>query len=348
MKFMKKSGKYAASGVDIDSADRAKSRLAKLIESTNIGKSAGDFGNFGAAFPLKLIGGSDGFLVSSVDGVGTKLNVAVMAGKHNTVGHDLVNHLTNDILCMGAKPLFFMDYIGLGRLNEDTVVSIVEGFANGCRENGCGLIGGETAEMPGLYAENDYDLAGFMVGIAEKSAIPKKNNIKPGDRLIGFSSNGLHTNGYSLARKAFFEIGKMSLDDINPETGNKLGDELLAIHRSYLSALFPLIQKKLIKGLAHITGGGFEGNISRILPENVDATVDTTFWFPPGIFKAIQRLADVESEEMYRVFNMGIGMIAIAAEKDIPAIRKALKKPNCEVVPAGVITEGSGKVKLVF
>ncbi|MEE9553637.1 MAG: phosphoribosylformylglycinamidine cyclo-ligase [candidate division Zixibacteria bacterium] len=345
---MKKSAKYADSGVDIDSADRAKARLAKLVKSTITGKSHGDFGNFGAAFPLKSVGGTDSFLVSSVDGVGTKLNVAVMAGRHDTIGHDLVNHLTDDILCMGAKPLFFMDYIGLGRLNEDTVVSIVEGFANGCKENGCGLIGGETAEMPGMYAENDYDLAGFMVGVAEKSALPNKNKIKPGDRLIGFSSSGLHTNGYSLARRAFFDIGKMSLDDPLPETGKKLGDELLAVHRSYFSTLFPLIQRKLIKGLAHITGGGFEGNISRILPDNVDANVDTTFWFPAGIFKAIQRLADVETEEMYRVFNMGIGMIAIAAEKDIPAIRKALKDPNCEVVPAGMITEGSGKVKLVF
>ena len=345
---MKKSGKYADSGVDIDSADRAKSRLAELVKSTITGKGAGDFGNFGAAFSLKGLGGSEKYLVSSVDGVGTKLNVAVMARRHNTVGHDLVNHLTDDILCMGAKPLFLMDYIGLGRLDEDTVVSIVEGFANGCRENGCALIGGETAEMPGLYKVDDYDLAGFMVGVAEKTAIPDRKKIKPGDRLIGFSSSGLHTNGYSLARKAFFEIGKMSLDDPLPETGKRLGDELLSVHRSYLATLFPLIQKKLIKGLAHITGGGFEGNISRILPDNVDATVDTTFWFPPGIFKAIQRLADVETEEMYRVFNMGIGMIAVAAETDIPAIRKALKNPNCEVVPAGVITEGSGKVKLIF
>ena len=343
-----KRGKYAQSGVDIDLAYRAKSLLAKLVKSTMQDDRAGGFGNFGAAFSLKGLGGADKYLVSSVDGVGTKIRVAIMAGRHDTVGHDLVNHLTNDILCMGAKPLFFMDYIGLGNMNEDKVVSIVEGFAGGCRENGCALIGGETAEMPGIYAEDDYDLAGFMVGIAAKQFMPDKNQLKPGDKLIGFSSSGLHTNGYSLARKALFEIGKMSLDEILPENGRKLGDELMAVHRSYLSTLFPLFQKKLIKGLAHITGGGFEGNVSRILPDNVDAVVDTTFWFPPGIFKAIQRLADVETEEMYRVFNMGIGMIAISSPENIPAIRRALKNPNCEVVPAGLIIEGSGKVKLKF
>ena len=345
---MKRAGKYADSGVDIDSSDRAKARLAELVKSTITGDRAGDFGNFGGAFALKGLGGEGKYLVSSVDGVGTKLKVAVMTGRHDTVGHDLVNHLTNDILCMGAKPLFFLDYIGLGKMDEDKVVAIVQGFANGCIENGCALLGGETAEMPGLYAGEDYDLAGFMVGIADKITMTDKKKIKPGDRLVGFSSSGLHTNGYSLVRKVFFEIGKMSPDDVLPETGNKLGDELLSIHRSYLSTIYPLIRKKLIKGLAHITGGGFVGNVSRIIPSNVDAVVDTTFWFPPGIFKAIQRLADVDTEEMYRVFNMGIGMIAVVAEKDIPALRKALKNPNCEVVPAGVITEGSGKVKLKF
>jgi phosphoribosylformylglycinamidine cyclo-ligase len=344
---MKKADKYGESGVDLASADRAKSRLSELVRSTMMNENAGDFGNFGAAYSLKNLGAGN-YLVSSVDGIGTKLKIAIMASKHDTVGHDLVNHLSNDILCLGAKPLFFMDYIGLGKMNEETVVSLVRGVVDGCRENGCALLGGETAEMPGLYDEADYDLAGFMVGVARKSQMPNKADIRPGDRLVGFSSSGLHTNGYSLARRAFLEIGGMSLDDKVPETGNKLGDDLLSIHRSYISTLYPLIRKKLIKALAHITGGGFEGNISRIIPSNVDAAVDTTFWFPPGIFKAIQRLAGVELEEMYRVFNMGVGMIAVVAEKDIPALRKALKAPNCEVVPAGVITEGTGKVKLKF
>jgi len=345
---MKKAGKYADSGVDMDSADRAKSRLAELVRSTITDDRAGEFGHFGGSFSLKALGGVNNHLVSSVDGVGTKLRVAIMASRHDTVGHDLVNHLTNDILCMGARPLFFMDYIGLGRMNEDKVVSIVKGFAEGCMENACALLGGETSEMPGLYAGDDYDLAGFIVGTAKRSIMPDRNEIRPGDRLVGFSSSGLHTNGYSLARKAFFEIGKMSLDDVIPETRTRLGDELLTVHRSYLTSLYPLVKKKLIKALVHITGGGFEGNISRVLPSNVDALVDTTFWFPPGVFKAIQRLADVEREEMYRVFNMGVGMVAIVAMEDIPALRKALKNPNCEVVRAGVIVEGTGKVKLKF
>jgi phosphoribosylformylglycinamidine cyclo-ligase len=343
---MRKADRYAEAGVDIDSAEKAKSRLTELVRGTFTEKVAGDFGDFGAVFSLRGLGGADNYLVSSTDGVGTKLKVAIMASKHDTIGHDLVNHLVNDILCLGARPLFFMDYIGLGKMNEDIVYTLVKGFSEGCKENSSALLGGETAEMPGLYAENEYDLAGFVVGIARKSMLTGKNEIKPGDILVGFSSSGLHTNGYSLARKAFFEIGKMTLDNNIPETGTRLGDELLTIHRSYLSTVFPLIKRKLIKAAAHITGGGFEGNISRILPSNVDAVVDTTFWKPPGVFRAIERLAGVEREEMYRVFNMGVGFVAIVEQKSRPALRKMLKAANCEVVPAGIITEGTGKVKL--
>jgi phosphoribosylformylglycinamidine cyclo-ligase len=343
---MKKADRYAEAGVDIDSAERAKSRLAELVKRTFSENVAGDFGDFGAVFSLKGIGGADNYLVSSADGVGTKLKVAIMASRHDTIGHDLVNHLVNDILCLGARPLFFMDYIGLGKMDADIVYNLVKGFSNGCAENGCALLGGETAEMPGLYAENEYDLAGFAVGVTRKSMLAGKNDIKPGDILVGFSSSGLHTNGYSLARRAFFEIGKMTLEDNIPETGTRLGDELLTIHRSYLSTVFHPMKRKLIKAVAHITGGGFEGNISRILPSNVDAVVDTTFWKPPGVFRAIQRLAGVEREEMYRVFNMGIGLVAIVEQKNRPALRRMLKAPNCEVVPAGIITEGTGKVKL--
>ena len=343
---MSKADRYAEAGVDIDSAEKAKSRLTELVRGTFTEKVAGDFGDFGAVFSLRGLGGADNYLVSSTDGVGTKLKVAIMASKHDTIGHDLVNHLVNDILCLGARPLFFMDYIGLGKMNGDIVYALVKGFSEGCKENSSALLGGETAEMPGLYAENEYDLAGFVVGIARESMLTDKNEIKPGDILVGFSSSGLHTNGYSLARKAFFEIGKMTLDDNIPETGTRLGDELLTIHRSYLSTVFPLIKKKLIKAAAHITGGGFEGNISRILPSNVDAVVDTTYWKPPGVFRAIERLAGLEREEMYRVFNMGVGFVAIVEQKSRPALRKMLKAANCEVVPAGIITEGTGKVKL--
>lgn len=345
---MNKTERYSQAGVDLDSAARAKSRLAEIVRSTLSEKMAGDFGDFGALYSLEGLGRSGDYLVSSADGVGTKLKVAVMASRHDTVGHDLVNHLVNDILCLSARPLFFMDYIGLGRMDEDVVYSLVKGFAAGCRENNCALMGGETAEMPGLYAENEYDLAGFIVGVTKRALIPDRQAIEPGDVIVGFSSNGLHTNGYSLARKAFFEIGGMRLDDILPETGKTVGEELLAIHRSYLTTIFPLLQKKLIKGVAHITGGGFEGNIARILPPNVDARIDTTYWKPPGIFRAIQRLAGVGQEEMYRVFNMGIGLVGVAGQKDRPRLRKMLRGSNCEVVPVGAITEGTGQVYLKF
>lgn len=345
---MAEAGKYREAGVDLESADKAKSRLGELVRSTFTERVSGDFGDFGSAISLRGYGGQNKFLVSSVDGVGTKLKVAFMSGRHDTIGHDLVNHLVNDILCLGASPLFFMDYIGLGKMDGDVVHDIVNGISNGCRQNGLALLGGETAEMPGFYSEGEYDLAGFIAGVAENGLLPNKNAMEPGDLVIGFSSNGLHTNGFSLARKAFFEYGKMKLDDRVPETETKLGDELLKIHFSYLNTIYPLIKKKLVKGAAHITGGGFEGNISRILPSNIDAEINTYNWFPPGIFKAIQRLAEVPAEEMYRVFNMGIGFVIIVNQKQLPLLRKHLDASECEVVPVGTLLEGSGKVILRY
>lgn len=345
---MKEAKRYREAGVDLESADRAKSRLGELVRGTFSGKVAGDFGDFGSAFSLKSYGGKEKYLVSSVDGVGTKLKIAFMASHHDTVGHDLVNHLVNDILCLGARPIFFMDYIGLGKMNEDIVLDIVKGIAEGCKENGCALLGGETAEMPGFYAEGEYDIAGFMAGIADKGILPGKGALKPGDLILGFSSSGLHTNGYTLARKAFFEIGKMKLDDIVPETGTRLRDELLKIHFSYFDIIYPLMKKKLIKAAAHITGGGFEGNISRILSPRVDAVINTYHWFTPGIFKSIIRLAKVGVEEMYRVFNMGIGFVTIVGENDIPRLRKYLDAGDCEVIPVGVLRKGTGKVILQY
>jgi phosphoribosylformylglycinamidine cyclo-ligase len=345
---MKKATRYSEAGVDLESAARAKSRLAEIVKSTFSDKVIGDFGDFGAVYSLTGLGRGDSCLVSSADGVGTKLKVAIMASRNDTVGHDLVNHLVNDILCLGARPLFFMDYIGIGKMDEDVVTSLVSGFAAGCRENGCALLGGETAEMPGVYADKEYDLAGFVVGTVRRDRMPDKKSIQPGDVIIGFSSTGLHTNGFSLARKAFFETAGMAVDDVVPETGTRIGDELLSVHKSYLSTIYPLVQKKLVRGLAHITGGGFEGNISRVLPSNVDALIDTTYWKPPGIFRAIERIAGVEKEEMYRVFNMGIGFVVVAGQDDRPKLRKMLRGSDCEVVPVGMITEGTGRVRLKF
>ncbi|HBC45590.1 MAG TPA: phosphoribosylformylglycinamidine cyclo-ligase [candidate division Zixibacteria bacterium] len=340
-----KKSRYSESGVDISQSDDAKARLADIVRGTFTPNVIGDFGGFGSAFSMKGLG-TENALVSSADGVGTKLKVAFMANLHDTVGHDLVNHLTNDILCMGARPLFFMDYIGLGKMDGLKVTEIVKGIATGCKENGCALLGGETAEMPRFYANGEYDLAGFMVGVTKKEMIPDKAKLKPGDFLIGFSSSGLHTNGYSLARKAFFEIGKMSLDQILPETGKPLSEELLAVHRSYLKTLYKYLESGIFKAAAHITGGGFEGNISRILPPNLDAVIDTHLWNPPGVFRAIQRLADVSAEEMYRVFNMGIGMVTVVAAEDVPYLKKTMVVPECEVVPVGALIPGCGKVML--
>jgi phosphoribosylformylglycinamidine cyclo-ligase len=343
---MKEAKRYRDAGVDLESADKAKARLGELVRGTFSKKVAGDFGDFGSAFSLKGLGGREGHLVSSVDGVGTKLKIAFMSKRHDTVGHDLVNHLVNDILCLGARPIFFMDYIGLGKMDGDVVFDIVRGIAEGCKENGCALLGGETAEMPGFYAEGEYDIAGFIAGIADKDILPGKKALKPGDLILGFSSNGLHTNGYSLARKVLLDIGKMKLDDVVPETGTGLGHELLKIHFSYFNTIYPLMKKRLIKAAAHITGGGFEGNVSRILSPRVDAVINTYHWFPPGIFKAIMRLGSVEAEEMYRVFNMGIGFVAIVGEEDRPKLRKYLDAGSCEVVPIGVLRRGTGKVIL--
>lgn len=345
---MNEAGRYSEAGVDLDIAARVKSRLAEIVRGTFTEEVVGDFGDFGSVYSLTGIGRNNSYLVSSADGVGTKLKVAIMASRHDTIGRDLVNHLVNDILCLGARPLFFMDYIGIGKMDEDVVSSLVSGFAAGCRENGCALLGGETAEMPGLYAESEYDLAGFIVGVTGRNLLPDKQSIKPGDVIVGFSSTGLHTNGFSLARKAFFETAGLAINDILPETGSKIGDDLLSVHKSYFPTIYPLVQKKLIKGVAHITGGGFEGNISRILPSNADALVDTTHWKPPGIFRAIERIAAVEKEEMYRVFNMGIGLVIVAGQDDRPKLRKMLKGSDCEVVAVGVITEGTGKVHLKF
>jgi phosphoribosylformylglycinamidine cyclo-ligase len=337
--------KYSQAGVDIDSADLAKNRLAELVRGTFTKNVIGDFGGFGSAFSTAGLG-KDSVLVSSADGVGTKLKLAFLSGRHESVGHDLVNHLTNDILCMGAKPLFFLDYIGLGKMDGDVVSSIVKGIADGCKENGCALLGGETAQMPGFYSEGEYDLAGFMVGVAKKKAMPDKKTFKAGDFLIGFSSSGLHTNGYSLARHAFFDIAKLPINHILPETGASLVDELLTVHRSYLKTVYPYLEKKLFKAVAHITGGGFEGNINRILPSHLDAVIDTKLWMPPAIFRAIQKAADVDTREMYRVFNMGIGMVAVVAEKDLPYLKKVMRVPDCEVVPVGALIKGSGKVEV--
>ncbi len=343
-----KKSQYALAGVDIDAADKAKSLMKKMVESTYNGSVVGGHGAFGGMYSLKQITGTDQVIIGSADGVGTKLKLAIMTGVHNTVGQDLVNHCVDDILCCGAKPLFFFDYMGLGSMKGDIVTSIVEGLAIACKQNDMVLLGGETAEMPGFYGDDEYDLAGFIVGWVNKDKIVDGSTIKAGDKLVGMASNGLHTNGYSLARRAFFDIAKSSPRDIIEETGTTIGSELLSIHKSYLKAVMPLIDEGMIKGIAHITGGGFEGNINRIMPDGLTAIVDTKAWQVPGVFEAIARIAEVSPQEMYRVFNMGVGMVLVCDSSDCENIRESIEAADVRTYEIGEVKSGANKVELIF
>jgi phosphoribosylformylglycinamidine cyclo-ligase len=305
--------KYRESGVDIDASNRAKKEIGKLVKGTWGKEVLSEVGNFGGLFELSSRFGNP-VLVSSVDGVGTKLKVAFMSGRHDTVGQDLVNHCVNDILVQGAKPLFFLDYFACGRLDPMVVADVVKGLATACRENGCALIGGETAEMPGFYPDDEYDLAGCVVGIVERDSLIDGRSIAPGDQVWAFPSSGLHTNGYSLARKIVFEDMGLGVDDELPGTGRTVADELLGVHRSYLPEYRSLEGIVTVKGLAHITGGGLLENIPRILPEGCSVEIETKSWRVPALFDLLRERGKVEREEMYRVFNMGVGMIVVIPE----------------------------------
>ena len=296
-------------------------------------------GFFGGLFEFK--GFNQPVLVSSVDGVGTKLKIASALAKHDTIGIDIVNHCVNDILTCGAEPLFFLDYIAMGRLVPEQVESIAQGLAKACREVGCALIGGETAEMPGLYARKDYDLAGFIIGVVEKEKIIMGKTIVAGDAIIGLPSSGLHTNGYSLVRKIFGET-KSALDTYYPELDRTLGETLLEPHRCYYHQLKPLLP--IIKGLAHITGGGLKGNVPRVLPQGVTARFNSRTWTVPPIFQLIQRQGNVTRNEMYRVFNMGIGMVVICAPDDVDQLTQAL--PGAKVI--GEVVKQVGETRVVI
>jgi len=338
------SSRYSDSGVDIDSANEAKRRIGKLVKDTWGSEVLSEIGNFGGLFSVPT-GYSEPVLVSSVDGVGTKLKVAVMASKHDTVGQDLVNHCVNDILVQGAKPLFFLDYMAFGKLDVAIVEELVKGLAIACRENGCALIGGETAEMPGLYSEGEYDLAGAIVGIVEKSRVIDGSNIEPGDRVWAFPSSGLHTNGYSLARKIIFSEMGLGVNDVLPGGERTVAEELLEVHRSYLPEITSMMELISIKGIAHITGGGLLENIPRILPEDCSVLIDTSLWDPPFIFKFLMEKGNISVKEMFRVFNMGIGMVVIVSREEEKEITKA--RYRWEPFAIGEVVGGRGDVKLV-
>jgi len=318
---------YARAGVDIKASDKVKELIKQLARSTVRPEVLTDIGLFGGMFEFK--GYREPVLVSSVDGVGTKVKIASLLDMHDTVGIDLVNHCVNDILTCGASPLFFLDYIAMGKLAPYQVESIVSGIAKACKDVGCALIGGETAEMPGTYQAGDYDLVGFIVGVVEKKEIVNHSSIAAGDVILGLPSSGLHTNGYSLARKAFgIRQNPKPLRVFYPELGRTLGEELLEPHRCYYSQLKPLLPK--IKGLAHITGGGFEGNIPRILPQGLAAQINKSAWQVPPIFKLIQEKGKVEEAEMYQIFNMGIGMVIVCASQQEAELKAAL--PEARVI----------------
>jgi phosphoribosylformylglycinamidine cyclo-ligase len=317
---------YKSAGVDIDAGTEVVRRIKGLARSTFTPGVLSEIGSFGGLFRLQPGGLADPVLVASADGVGTKLKVAFLAERHDTVGEDLVNHCVNDILVQGARPLFFLDYLATGRLAPEVAEQVVAGIARGCRSNGCALLGGETAEMPGFYAAGEYDLAGFIVGAVEREAIVNGASLRPGDALIGLPSTGLHTNGYSLARRIVFEGLRLRVDSLVPELGTTIGDALLAVHRSYLGAVAPLLAERgLVRGLAHITGGGITDNLPRIFPEGVGASIDRASWEVPPLFQFLGRAGDVPDADMYRSFNMGIGLIVACRAADADRVMTALR-----------------------
>jgi phosphoribosylformylglycinamidine cyclo-ligase len=334
---------YADAGVSIDNANLAVAKIRQFAKSTFNARTLTEIGSFGGMFSAAFPDMEEPILVASADGVGTKLKVAFMADVHNTVGQDLVNHCVNDILVQGARPLFFLDYFATGVVNPDVTASVVEGMAIACKENGCVLLGGETAEMPSMYTAGEYDLAGFIVGIVDKPNVIDGKNIESGDCLLALPSNGLHTNGYSLARKLLFEIGNYNVDTKLDELDGTLKEVLLKPHRSYLKPLESLLGNGKIKGLVHITGGGLTENIPRILPENVSVEINRGSWDELPIFGIMQKLGNVEDKEMFRTFNMGIGMVIVCSQEDKSFIKQHLGEECKEI---GKAVGGTKEVKI--
>ena len=335
---------YSDAGVDIDAATRATDRIKELARTTFNERTLSEIGSFGGMFDGAFPNLSQPVLVASADGVGTKLKIAFATGIHNTVGRDLVNHCVNDILVQGARPLFFLDYVATGKLSPEVVASVVEGVATGCRENGCVLLGGETAEMPGFYGEGEYDIAGFIVGVADKPKIIDGKSIEPGDVVLGLPSVGLHTNGYSLARKLFFEVAGYEPQTHLPELGMTAGEALLQPHLSYLRPLEVLIDRGVIKGLAHITGGGLTDNIPRILPAGTAVKIEPGSWPVLPIFELFRRLGNVSDSEMFRTFNMGIGMVIVCSAANAAIIKTHLDSFGDAHYEIGKVIAGNREV----
>jgi phosphoribosylformylglycinamidine cyclo-ligase len=342
MRRMKKKKAYAGAGVDVDLANKLKRGIGGFVRQTHGPQVLGKIGGFGGLFRASFPGMREPVLVSSVDGVGTKLKIAFAMNKHDTVGADLVNHCVNDIAVLGAHPLFFLDYIGCERLEPRVFHQLLRGLSRACRAASCALLGGETAQMPGMYRKGEYDLAGCIVGVVDRTKIIDGSGIKPGDVVLGLASNGLHTNGYSLARKILFEKMRLKPSSHLPGSTITVAEELLRVHKNY-QPLLAKVPIGVIKGLAHITGGGLIDNLPRILPSNCDAVIETKGWHVPRIFQVLQKNGNVDANEMYQVFNMGIGMVAIVAERNARSAVAILKAKRI-----GRIEPGTGKVRLNF
>lgn len=329
---------YKSAGVDIDAGEETVNRIKPHVRKTFNSAVLSDLGSFGALYDAKFSGYQNPVLVSSVDGVGTKLKVAQAIGKHDTIGQDLVNHCVNDILVCGAKPLFFLDYFATGKLVPEIAEHVIGGMATACKENDCAIIGGETAEMPGVYNGEEYDLAGTIVGLAEKELILKKENVQKGNVLIALPSTGLHTNGYSLARRVILRHHEFTA--YSEDLGKTFGEALLATHRSYLKSIYPLIQKKELNGISHITGGGIVGNTSRVLPEKLKLNINWNAWERPAIFRLIQEMGNVPEEDIRRAMNLGIGLILIVEPSKADSISAYLKSVNeTPIIIGEVISE---------
>ncbi len=333
---------YARAGVDVDLGNTLKRQIQSLVKETHGTQVLGKIGGFGGLFRAKFPGMHEPVLVASIDGVGTKLKVAFAMNKHDTVGADLVNHCVNDIAVLGARPLFFLDYIGCGTLEARVFQQLLRGLSHACRVAGCALLGGETAQMPGMYLKGEYDLAGCIVGVVDRTKIIDGSTIQPGDIILGLASNGLHTNGYSLARRIFFEKMQLKAASRMPGSTSIVGQELLRVHKNY-QPLLAKLSPRVIKGLAHITGGGLIDNLPRILPTTCDAVIETKSWRVPRVFQILQENGKVDREEMYQVFNMGIGMAAVVAER---SARQAIASLRAKRI--GYVEDGTGKVRLKF
>ncbi len=332
---------YSAAGVSIDEADRAVAGIKRLARSTFTPGVLTEIGSFGACFELPKI--RNGVLVSSVDGVGTKLKVAFLTNRHDTVGEDLVNHCVNDIAVQGAVPLFFMDYFSVGKLDATVAVEVVKGMARGCKKNGCALIGGETAEMPGLYQQGEYDLAGTIVGIADKTRLLTGQSVEEGDVLLGLPSTGLHTNGYSLARKLLFEVAKLKPEAHVPELGRSVSEELLAVHRSYLKPIRALHDANVLQAAAHITGGGLNDNIPRCLPAGLGARIDVNSWTVPPIFELLRNVGNLALDDWRRTFNLGIGLVLVIKPKHAAKVARILSQLREKPVKIGAVVRQKKK-----